>query len=268
MMIFDVLVDVSIYVLIGAVAGLLAGILGLGGGLLVVPGLLYVFNHDPLMPSDISMQLATATSLAIMMVTSLAAVRAHYRQGDILWAVYKRFWPGLVAGACLGVSVAAFLASEWLQRLFGLFLLLVAWKLFMEKGNRYKSPVNKPWLDRMISLIVGLFSGLLGIGGGTLVVPYLIHTGVPIRKTAPVAGLCSMTVAIAGTAAVTIAGYSRPDLPAYSTGFVYWPAVLWVVLPACLFAPLGVHLTYALPARYLKMVFILLAVVMAVVMLI
>lgn len=260
---------IATYVVIGSVAGLMAGILGLGGGLVVVPGLLYVFTQNATISPDIAMHLAAGTSLAIMVFTSGSAVRAHHGHSDILWTIFRIFLPGLILGTLLGATIAGLLSSEWLQRICGLFLLFIAWRLLRNiNQNDVPERMHPRWLDRLVSLGIGMFSGMLGVGGGTTVIPYLIHGGLTIRQAAPIAGLCSLTVAMTGTLAFILSGWHDAQQPAWSTGYVYWPAVLGVVIPAYLLTPFGVRLTYRLPTRHLKMVFIVLVTITAVAMMI
>jgi len=259
--------SVITYLFIGSLAGLMAGILGLGGGLVVVPGLLYVFTKNAAISSGIAMHLAAGTSLAIMIFTSAAAVRAHHVQGDILWKIYRQFLPGLILGALLGAIIAGCLPSEWLQRICGVFFLFIAWRLLINIHGEHKGKKHQPWLNRLVGVGVGTFSGMLGVGGGTMVIPYLLHSGLSIRQAAPIAGLCSLTVAFTGALVFMAAGWHDPEQPAWSTGYIYWPAVLWVVIPAYLFTPVGVRLTYVLPSRHLKMIFIILVSITAVAML-
>jgi uncharacterized membrane protein YfcA len=253
------------YLGLGAVAGLMAGILGLGGGMVVVPGL-YIFAHNHLIPNSLSMHFATGTSLATMIFTANAAVRVHYSNGHILWPIFMRLGIGLGVGAFVGVIVAQFLSTALLQNVFGVFLLLVAYKLYSEIGLESKPKALNPLIDRLVSLFIGFFSGLLGIGGGTMIIPYLTHTGVSIRQAAPISALCTMTVAIVGTLVIMIIGSFTSGLPKYAIGYVYWPAVIGIVIPSYFFTPLGVKLTYVLPIKHLKYIFIILVLLVAITM--
>lgn len=252
------------WLFLGAAAGLLAGILGLGGGMVVVPGLLYIFNYGNLVPSHLSMHVATGTSLASMVFTATAAVRAHHSNGYILWPAYNPLAFGLIIGTLAGVIIAQCIPTAWLEIFFGCFLLLMAYKLYAERALEPEPKASPLWLDRLVSLVVGFISGLLGIGGGTMIIPYLTHRGVSIRKAAPVSALCTMTVAATGTLVVMIVGSFSTGLPKYSIGYVYWPAVFGIVIPGYFFAPLGVKLTYVLPVQHLKYVFIAMLLMVAV----
>lgn len=254
------------YLSLGAFAGFMGGILGLGGGMVVVPGLLYIFKHNQLIADNLSMHFATGTSLATMVFTANAAVRAHYHKGTILWPVYIRLAPGLILGTFIGVLIAQFIPTGLLEIFFGCFLLLLAYKLYREIDFDLNPKLVHPWVERLISIVVGFISGLLGIGGGTMIIPYLTYTGVSIRKATPISALCTMTVAVIGSLAAMVAGSYVEYLPKYSTGYVYWPAVLGIVIPSYFFAHLGVKLTYVLPIKHLKYVFITMVILVALTM--
>lgn len=253
-----------LWLFLGTAAGFMAGILGLGGGMVVVPGLLYIFSHGTIVPPHLAMHFATGTSLASMAFTASAAARAHYHNGYMLWSAWKPLIPGLIIGALFGAIVAQFIPTDWLETFFGFFLLLMAYKLYAEVGFEPEPRVQEPWIDGIISMLVGFFSGLLGIGGGTMIIPYLTHRGISIRKAAPVSALCTMTVAVAGTLVLIITGFFISGLPKYTSGYIYWPAVAGIVIPAYFATPLGVRLTRVLPISHLKYIFIAMVLMVAV----
>ncbi|QBR83182.1 sulfite exporter TauE/SafE family protein [Legionella israelensis] len=262
MIITELLENGAVFALTGAFAGLMAGILGIGGGMVVVPALAFIFRHNQTVPPSLIMHVAAGTSLAVMIITSQASVRAHYRLGEILWPVYRRLWPGIVIGAVLGAILADLLPSHWLKIIFGVFLLIVAYKMFLDRHITRPHQYPRAWIHHFISGLIGVKSGLLGVGGGALIIPYLTYCGVDIRKIAAISSLCTMTVAVVGTLAFMVTGSNEPGLPAYSIGYVYWPAAFWVAIPSALFAPVGARLTYVLPVAQLKngfIVFLLLA---------
>lgn len=256
MIITEVLENGAVFAMTGAFAGLMAGILGIGGGMVVVPALAFIFHHHHLIPDHLIMHVAAGTSLAVMLITSQASVRAHYRLGEILWPIYQRLWPGIVIGAVLGAVFADLLPSHWLKVIFGVFLLVVAVKMFLDRHVTRPRQFPRPWVHHLISGLIGMKSGLLGVGGGALIIPYLTYCGVSLRKIAAISGLCTMTVAVVGSLAFMLTGRNEPGLPAYSIGYVYWPAAFWIAIPSALFAPIGARLTYVLPVQQLKNAFI------------
>jgi len=257
----------AIYVLIGTFAGLMSGFLGIGGGLIVVPGLVFVFQQTNIIPETIMMNVAAGSSLAIMIFTSQSAIRAHYRLGDILWSVFNKLWPGIIIGTISGAVIALWIPTYWLKTLFAVFLFSVAIKMLTSKEVSRPEHFPKAWINRLVSFIVGLKSGLLGIGGGLLVIPYLTYCGISLRKIAAVSSLCTLTVALTGTLVVIITGHKAMAAIPYATGFVYWPAVLLVAIPSSITAPLGARLNYKLPLRQLQYGFIAILIVTAIKML-
>ncbi|KTD62265.1 sulfite exporter TauE/SafE family protein [Legionella spiritensis] len=264
MIIHEIITNGTIYAMAGAFAGLMSGILGIGGGIVVVPALLYIFQHNSEIPPLLAMHFAAGTSLGVMIFTSQASVRSHYKLGEILWKVYQRLWPGIVVGVIVGAFVASLIPIFWLQLLFGLFLLFVAFKMLLELKVTRTGKFPRTWVNTLVSLVIGFKSGLLGVGGGTLIIPYLTFCGVPTRKIPAVSALCTMTVAVLGTLVFYWTGSQESGLPSYATGYVYWPAVLWVAIPSVLFAPMGAKLNYHLPVKQLRYGFIIVLVCTAI----
>ena len=241
----------------GAVAGVLAGMLGIGGGAIVVPALLWLLGTadaaDPWLA-----QRAIATSLAAIVGTGVAATLAHQRQGAIQWRLCGQLLPGLLLGAWLGAALAGVLPGGWLRRLFGAFLLYT--------GVLMLRPVatvrTVPWPGRgtvaLAGGAIGALSALLGIGGGTLTVPYLLRHGVALRAAVATSSAGGVAIALAGVAGFAFHGWSRTDLPAHSLGFVYWPAALVILLASVPAAAFGARLAHRLPVATLKRAFALL----------
>lgn len=240
------------FALVGAFAGFMSGVLGIGGGMIVVPALVYIFHHSHLIPSSVEMHVAAGSSLAIMIFTAMSAVRAHQRQSELLWNVYHKLWPGIVLGTFFGALMADALSTHWLKLLFGVFLVIISVKMLSDIHVTHPRIFPSKWINGLVSFLIGFKSGLLGIGGGALIIPYLSYCGVDTRKIPSVSALCTLSVAMIGTLAFIITGSNEVGLPEYCTGYVYWPAVIWVAIPSVLFAPIGAHLTYALPVQQLK----------------
>jgi len=252
MIIASIMEHGAMYAMTGAFAGFMAGVLGIGGGMVVVPALVYIFHHTQVIPDSLEMHVAAGTSLAIMIFTAQASVRAHNQQGEILWRIYQRLWSGLIIGTITGAIIADLLPTHWLKFLFGVFLLLIGLNMLTNVHVTYPHRFPSSRINRLISILIGLKSGLLGVGGGALIIPYLNYCGVDTRKIPAVSALCTLTVAMIGSIMFMITGSNEAGLPAYSTGYVYWPAVIWVAIPSLLFAPIGARMTYALPVQQLK----------------
>lgn len=267
MMLSDLLLSGAIYALIGAFAGLMSGAIGIGGGIIIVPGLVFVFQLNHAIPEHLSMHVAAGTSLAVIIFTSLVSVRAHYKIGGILWPVFNRLWPGLVVGVISGVLIADSVPTSWLKIIFGLFLIFVMVKMLVNIHASNKETIPGFWTNGIISYLIGVSSGVLGVGGGVLIVPYLTYCGVVARKIVGVSNLCTFVVGIAGTIVFMITGQNDMANIAYTTGYIYWPAVLFVGIPSTLMAPLGAKLNYILPIQYLSYGFIVILFLTAIKML-
>lgn len=248
------------YLLLGAGAGVLAGLLGIGGGLIIVPVLAWLFTAAGF-DSALIMHLAVGTSLATIIITSISSIKAHHRRGAVLWRVFERLTPGIVFGAAFGALVAHLLPTTALRTVFGVFELLVA--VQMGFGVLPEAHRALPGRSGMLltGSIIGGVSALLGIGGGTLSVPFLLWCRVDIRQAVATAAAVGLPIAIAATGGFIVTGWGHANLPELSLGYVYLPALAGIVVASVLFAPLGAYLAHTLPTRALKHLF---AVVLAV----
>lgn len=251
-----ILSHLLLYACLGLFAGLVAGLLGIGGGLVVVPGLVFLLQHQAAIPKEQLMQIAVGTSLAAMIITAQASVRAHHRQGNLQVALFYRLWPGLVLGTLMGALLASMIPTSWLKTFFACFLFFVAIRMLWAKPHPHAPHFPKLWLNHGINFLIGTNSGLLGVGGGILMVPYLNYCGVDLRKTAALANLSALCIALTGTLVYSL------------MGVIYWPAVFLIGVFSSLSAPLGAHLNYRLPVTYLNYAFILLLLLTAFKMLI
>jgi uncharacterized protein len=248
------LVTLFSYLLLGMVAGMTGGLLGLGGGIVIVPALLFLFIYQGL-PGDILMHMAVATSLATIVFTSISATWAHHRHGAVSWHVVRLLGPGIIIGAIAGALIADQLRSDSLQTAFGLFEILVALQIgFGIKPSAQRSLPNSTGMVATGG-VIGTISSLLGIGGGTLTVPFLLWCNVNIRKAVATSSACGLPIAVAGTATMIITGWNYSRLPEGTTGYVYWPVVVMISIASVCTAPLGARLTHTLPVDILKRVF-------------
>ncbi len=242
------------YALGGIFAGLVGGLLGLGGGIIVVPLLHILFNLQQF-PASSLMQVAVTTSLATVIVTSLAATRVHHNKGAVLWPLVASLAPGIVIGAGLGALLADALSSDVLRIAFGLFEILVAIQIALDfKPRASVSLPAAPGLALSGSGI-GFLSTLLGIGGGTLTVPYLLFCRVAVHNAVAVSSACGLPIAVAGMTAMIISGLDNPQLPVHSVGYLYWPGALIIITMTIFFAPMGARLAHRLPVLTLKRCF-------------
>lgn len=257
----ELFVNLSLYGLIGIVAGILSGLYGIGGGMIVVPALFLMFiSHlDPnfSFSHDVAMRLAVGTSLAVMVGTSLTGVLSHQKLRSIDWALFRRFSPGMVAGSFVGAVVAHYLHADIIRNAFGLFLIIIALRtLFVKHKVAAEASIPKNNMLFSIASLVGVLSVLLGIGAGSICVPYFMSCGIPLRRTAGTASVCSLLAAVLGTAGFLFAGVgNQTDALPWTTGYIYWPAFLGVGLMSVIFVTVGARLSQVLPNRILRPMF-------------
>lgn len=239
------------YALTGLLAGLIGGTLGLGGGIVIVPILHFLFSRQGF-PAASLKQAAITTSLATITVTALFAARAHHKKGVILWPVIPRLGPGILIGAAAAALLADVLSSAALRFGFGVFEILLAIQIAFDLKPGPRNGLPGPAGLAGFGGAVGFFSTLLGIGGGALTTP--LWRGVNIRNAIAVSAACGFPVAVAGATAMIIAGLDSPGRPAHSLGYLHWPAALIIMAASMIFAPLGARLAHQLPVKRLKRV--------------
>lgn len=243
--------------LMGAFAGMMAGLLGIGGGAIIVPVLVIVFGAQGVNP-DVIMHVALGTSLATIVFTALSSIYAHQRRGAVLWPLVRRLTPGIVGGSLLGAGFAHLLPSRVLHYLFAVFLLFVA--VQMARGSFATAAQRKlPGTlgTTFAGLTIGVASALFGVGGGSLTVPFLTWCSVPVRQAVATAAAVGLPIALAGSAGYVLAGWNAAHLPPWSVGYVVLPAFAGIVIASTLFAPLGAHLAHRIPELLLRRVFAL-----------
>lgn len=250
----SIILTLLLYLALGAFAGVMAGLLGVGGGLIIVPVLAWIF-HGQGMATAIVMHLAIGTSLATIVLTSIASVRAHHQHGAVLWPVVWRLTPGIIVGTWLGAAVASALPSAALSRIFAVFVLAVAAQ--MAFGAK---PAPQRGLPGAVGMtvtggIIGAVSAIVGIGGGSLTVPFLTWCNTAMRQAVATSAACGFPIALAGSLGFIVTGWQVLERPAWSLGYVYLPALVGVAAASMLSAPLGAKLAHTLPTATLKKVF-------------
>ncbi len=250
------MVELALYLVLGAFAGVLAGLLGVGGGLVIVPVLDMIFRQQGF-SNLLLVHLAIGTSLGTIVITSIASVRAHHKRGAVLWFAFWRLTPGIVLGAFLGAALADRLPSDNLRVVFGVFELLVALQLALNlKASPHRQLPGMPAMA-VTGGLIGTISAVVGIGGGTMTVPFLVWCNVAMRKAVATYAACGLPIALAGAAGFVVTGWGHEGLPAWSSGYLYWPAFLGIVATSVLFAPLGARLAHRLPETGLRRFFAL-----------
>lgn len=251
--------ELSIYLLIGAIAGFTAGLFGVGGGLIIVPILYVVFGHQGYDPSMI-MHMAVGTSLATIVVTSISSVMAHHRQGAVLWSVVKTLAPGLMLGAFLGAAIADVLSAQHLKLLIGCFALWVAYRMFRGAHTQVDASQQLPSTPKQIAAGagIGVASAIFGIGGGSLTVPYLNRHGVLMQRAVATSAACGLPIAVAGALGFMWFGAKNTQPIAHAIGYVHVYAFVGISVMSFITAKWGAKVAHTLSPAKLKKCFALL----------
>ena len=247
---------VSIYLLIGAFAGLVAGLFGVGGGLIIVPILILSFTLQGL-STDVLTHLAIGTSLATIIVTSLSSVMAHHGKGAVDWDVFMKMAPGIVLGAWLGSLTADHLSGTVLQLLIGCLAILVALKMIFGLQTNSSGTLPGPPMLFVSGGVIGWVSTIFGIGGGSLSVPFFIRCNLVMQRAVATSSACGLPIAVAGAMGNMWQGWGETSLPSWSLGYVYLPAFLGIICTSAVCAKLGANLAHRLPGDKLKKLFAL-----------
>jgi len=242
-----------IYPLLGIFAGLLSGLLGVGGGIVVVPVLILTFKSLEF-PPEVLTHLAVGTSLATIIFTSVSSVRNHHRNAAVLWPLVLWLGLGMLVGALLGAVVADALKGRVLEFLFGVFAEVIAVQMaFGLKPKAGRSLPGKLMLS-VSGVVIGTISAVFGIGGGSLTVPLLSWCNVRIQQAVGTSAACGWPIALSGTLGFVLTGWDEP-VPPGSLGYVYLPALLGIALTSIIFAKWGAEYAHRLPDAKLKKIF-------------
>lgn len=255
------------YIVLGLFAGFVAGLLGVGGGLIIVPVLAFIFAAHHF-PEPYVIHLALGTSLASIVFTSISSVRAHHAHAAVDWKIFRALTPGIVIGTLLGTVLVAYLPAHFLKIFFVVFVFYVGTQMLL--NIKPKAARDLPGLPGMFAAgnVIGMVSSLVGIGGGTLSVPFMTWCNVQLHRAIGTSSAIGVPIAIAGTVGYVVNGLAvRTALPEHSLGFIYWPALLSIVVASILTAPLGAKLAHRLPVKKLKNIFAFLLYILGVRML-
>lgn len=253
--------DIFPLLLAGAFAGILAGLLGVGGGIVIVPVIALLLEAQGV-DRAILIKVAVGTSLATIVVTSASSILSHQRHGAVDWGIFRRIVPGILVGSLAGSFAADLISGDWLYAAFVVFLYLVCAKMLIgQVGGRRDLPGAAGM--GAAGMGIGVVSALMGIGGGTLSVPFLTYCGVTVKRAIATAASIGLPIALSASVGFVYAGLGEPGLPPGNLGYVNLPAAGSIVLTSTLFAPLGARLAHALPDRALRGFFAVFLFIMA-----
>ncbi len=249
------MVDIFLACLVfGCFSGLLAGLFGVGGGLVLVPFFVFLLETQRV-EDGLLMLIAVATSLATIVVTSIVALMAHHRMGAIIWRHVYHLSLGILFGVVLGAFIADSIPASSLRFIFALYMLYVGVQMLMQRAAKQENKRLKAHALRAYGVLIGCVSAILGIGGGTLTVPVLARHHLPMRNAVAISSACGLPIALAGTVSYALLGKDKVGLPEASLGYVYLPAFLGIVLSSMVVTPVGARLANKLPTLKLKRYF-------------
>lgn len=247
-------IEISAYIFTGACAGFAAGLLGVGGGLIIVPVLFFIFatqGHE----TQYLMQMALTTSLATIVFTSISSTRAHHKRQAVLWPVVLLLSPGIIFGAWFGGLFASAINSDNLKSFFSIFEFAVAINLLLKKQPAQHNTAIKKNIAIAGGAVIGFVSTIAGIGGGTMTVPFLHWFNISMRNAVATSAACGFPIALIGTLSYIYASYQLPLDDPFSIGYLQLDALLFIAGSSFLFAPLGAKVAHSISEKTLRLSF-------------
>ena len=254
---------ILIMLAVGSFTGFVAGLLGIGGGMIIVPVVLWVLQMQGLGDLEHAQHLAVGTSFAVMVFTMFSSMLAQHRKSMVDWKVVRRMAPAMVAGVFIGSFIAKHISNEGLQIFFVIFTTLVALKTLSGMKPKSSRSLPGPLGLNMIGALFGIISSWVGIGGGSLSVPFMLYCNIPVQKAVAISASLGWFIALTGAAGYLISGWQVAGLPAGTLGFWYLPVAAILAVATIVFAPLGVKVSHKLPPEKLRLAFGILLLVIA-----
>jgi len=240
---------------LGLGTGFLAGLLGIGGGMLMVPFITIIMGHRGV-ASDLAVKMAIATSMATIIFTSVSSVRAHHKRGAVRWDIVRRLAPGIVMGSLLGsLGVFALLKGTVLAIVFALFVGFSATQTFLDKKPKPTRQMPGTGGQLAAGGVLGFISGLVGAAGGFISVPFMTWCNIAIHNAVATSAALGFPIAVANVAGYVVSGQSVQGLPDGSVGYIWLPALVVIAVCSFVVAPLGAKAAHSLPVSKLKRVF-------------
>jgi uncharacterized membrane protein YfcA len=251
------------YIGLGLFTGFSAGMLGIGGGLVMVPALTMIFAEQAGFPPNEVLHMALGTSMATILFTSLSSLRAHHRHDAVLWKVVVQITPGILLGTLFGTLFASKVSARPLAVFFTGFVCFVALQMILNLKPKPSRQLPGTTGVFSVGLGIGSISALVAIGGGAFTVPFLTWCNVRVQKAIGTSAAVGFPIAVGGSLGYIYNGWGHANLPQWSLGFVHLPALAWLVPPSMLMAPLGARLAHRLPVATLKRIFACLLIALA-----
>ena len=240
---------------LGLCTGFLAGLLGIGGGMLMVPFLTLIFSHRGI-DAGLAVKMAIATSMSTILFTSIASVRAHHQRGAVRWDLVRRLAPGIVLGGLVsGAGVFALLKGTVLALLFALFVVFSASQMLLNRKPKPTRQMPGPLGAGAAGGVIGLLAGLVGAGGAFVSVPFMTWCNVPMANAVATSAALGFPIALANTVGYVVAGWHLPQAAPGAVGYLMLPALGVIALASVLTAPLGARVAHSVDTAHLKKVF-------------
>lgn len=250
------------YLLLGATIGLLGGMFGIGGGTVLVPVLLFLFDAQHF-PAEHQLHQALGTSMATIIFTALASLYKHHQHRAVNWPVVRTIAPGILLGTALGSLLATSIPSHFVGIFFALFVYFAAAQILFDIKPPAQRQLPGKLAIRLFGIFAGTLSSLVSIGGGTVVIPFLLWSNLTIRQAIGTSAAISFPVAVGGTAGYVLTGLNVAGLPPLSLGYVYLPCLIWTAAASVITAPLGAKAAHQLPVTVLRKLFAVLLLALA-----
>ncbi len=242
---------------LGILVGILSGLLGVGGGIVIIPVMIFslsALNFDP----NIIMKLSLGTSFSTIMITSVSSIASHHRRGAVEWDLVKTLAPGIILGVFVGGILVSHLSNQALKIIFSLFMGISATKMLLPASQNPYVLIRKLTTPIMIlwGVLIGFISALVGIGGGAITVPFLSALGHDMRKAIATSAAVGFPIAVTGTLTALLTGWQHTQWQTHhALGYVYLPGLLGIVITSIFFAPVGAKLAHTLPVPLIKKIF-------------
>lgn len=245
---------VAVFLVTGVAAGVLAGLFGVGGGLIIVPALAVILPKLGTAP-EVVMQSAIGTSLAVIGLTGISSTRSHHARGGVIWPIFWRLAPGIVIGSLIGAAIAHQVSSDVLKKCVGIGALLISIQMLVDAAPKPTRSAPGALGLGLVGSVIGALSALIGIGGGSLTVPYLSACNIDMRRAVGTSAACGMPIAWAGAAGFAFNGHGVAGLAPWSLGYIDLAAFAGIAVTSVLTAPLGAKLAHGLSPKLLKRAF-------------
>lgn len=255
------------FLMLGACTGIFAGLFGIGGGGIMVPVLTFIFIKLAF-PAEHIVHMALATSMAAIVPTAIASLRAHHSRLAVLWPLVIAITPGILLGTFAGTFLASYLSAKPLAIFFACFMTIVAIQMLSNYKAKPSRTLPGAIATSGVGAGIGAVSSLVAIGGGSMTVPFLLWCNITLPVAIGTSAAVGLPIAFSGALGYLFNGLSVHNLPAYTLGFIYWPAVLAMATASFFTAPLGARLAHSLPVTLLKKLFAVLQISLAIQMLV